>query len=75
MTESSAMAQLDPQAIQRVMRRNNFMFKHQLANHVGISYNRLTEILVNGETKVEEEIVTRLCNGLGCQRVEIVIDE
>ena len=69
------MAKLDPLAVRRLMTRMNFLFKHQLANHVGISYQRLTEILVNGETDVEEEIVSRLCNGLGCTRSEIVIEE
>ena len=68
-------AKLDPEAVRRVMTRANFLFKHQLANHVGISYERLTAIMVNGETDVEEEIVARLCNGLGCVRSEIVIEE
>ena len=57
------------------MTRANFLFKHQLANHVGVSYERLTEIMVNGETDVDEEIVDRLCTGLGCERAEIVIEE
>ena len=69
------MAKLDPVAVRRAMTRANFLFKHQVANHVGISYERLTEIMVNGETEVEEEIVARLCTGLGCARAELVIEE
>lgn len=68
------MANLDSKAIKRVMLRRNYLFKHQIVNLVGISYERLTQILVGNETDVEEEIVTRLCNGLDCQRSEIVIE-
>ena len=65
---------VDPEAIKKGMLRQNYLFKHQVANLVGISYDRLTQILVGNETEVEEEIVTRLCNGLNCERSEIVID-
>lgn len=65
---------VDTEAIKKVMLRQNYLFKHQVANLVGISYDRLTQILVGNETEVEEEIVTRLCNGLNCERSEIVID-
>ncbi len=68
------MAILDAQAIKSVMLRQNYLFKHQVVNLVGISYERLTKILVGNETEVEEEIVTRLCNGLNCERSEIVIE-
>jgi DNA-binding Xre family transcriptional regulator len=68
------MANLDAQAIKSVMLRQNYLFKHQVANLVGISYERLTRILVGNETEVEEEIVTRLCNGLDCERSEIVTE-
>lgn len=68
------MANLDSKAIKRVMLRRNYLFKHQIVNLVGISYERLTQILVGNETDVEEEIVTRLCHGLDCQRSEIVIE-
>ena len=68
------MANLDPDAIKSVMMRRNYLFKHQVANLVGISYERLTRILVGNETEVEEEIVTRLCAGLECDRAEIVSD-
>ena len=67
-------ANLDSKAIKRVMLRRNYLFKHQIVNLVGISYERLTQILVGNETDVEEEIVTRLRNGLDCQRSEIVIE-
>lgn len=69
------MANLDAKAIKNVMLRQNYLFKHQVANLVGISYERLTRILVDNETEVEEEIVTRLCNGLNCQRSEIVNED
>ena len=57
------------------MRRRNFLFKHQLANLVGISYERLTAIIAHRENEVDEEIVARLCSGLGCPREEIVTDD
>ena len=63
---------LDATALQRLMMRRNFLFKHQLANQAGISYDRLTAILVGGETEVEEEIVARLCAGLDCEASEIL---
>ncbi len=68
------MAKVDSRAIKSVMLSRNYLFKHQIANLVGISYERLTRILVGNETEVEEEIVTRLCNGLDCQRSEIVTE-
>jgi DNA-binding Xre family transcriptional regulator len=68
------MTKLDVEAIRGVMLRRNYLFKHQVANLVGISYDRLTQILVGNESEVEEEIVTRLCNGLACERSEIVVD-
>ena len=66
------MPRLDLNALERVMRRRNFLFKHQLANLVGISYERLTRIIVHGESDVDEEIVARLCSGLGCKREDII---
>ena len=63
---------LDLNALERVMRQRNFLFKHQLANLVGISYERLTAIIASRESDVDEEIVARLCSGLGCTREEIV---
>ncbi len=70
----AGMAKLNVEAIRSVMLRRNYLFKHQVANLVGISYHRLTQILVDNESEVEEEIVTRLCTGLACERSEIVID-
>lgn len=66
------MPRLSVPALQRQMMRRNFLFKHQLANQVGISYDRLTAILVGGETEVEEEVVARLCAGLDCEASEIL---
>ena len=67
------MPQLDLKALERVLTRQNFLFKHQIANLVGISYERLTQIIAERQDQVEEEVVTRLCNGLGCRRDEIVL--
>ncbi len=69
------MPRLDLNALERIMLRRNFLFKHQLANLVGISYERLIAIIANHQSEVEEEIVTRLCSGLGCKRAEIVADD
>ena len=66
------MPRLDAAALQRLMMRRNFLFKFQVANQVGISYARLTAILVDGETEVEEELVARLCAGLDCEASEIL---
>ncbi len=57
------------------MMARNFLFKFQLANAVGLSYERLTAIVVNGENEVEEEEVSKLCSGLGCERSDIVTGE
>jgi DNA-binding Xre family transcriptional regulator len=67
------MPHINLKALERVMLRQNALFKHQIVNQVGISYERLTAIIANHENEVEEEIVKRLCNGLGCKREEIVI--
>jgi DNA-binding Xre family transcriptional regulator len=63
---------IDVKALQRVMTQQNYLFKHQLANLVGISYDRLTQIMVNGDNDVEEDIVRRLCIGLECEPGDIV---
>ena len=69
------MPNLDVKALQRIMLERNFLFKHQLANLVGLSYDRLTDIIVNNESEVEEEVVARLCSGLGCERSDIVVGD
>lgn len=69
------MARLDLEALQRVMRRRNMLFKHQMANLVGISYDRLSELFGNPEEEVEEDIIERLCVGLGCERGEITVGD
>ena len=69
------MPRIDVKALQRIMMARNFLFKFQLANAVGLSYERLTAIVVNGENEVEEEEVSRLCSGLGCDRSDIVAGE
>jgi DNA-binding Xre family transcriptional regulator len=69
------MPRVNARALQTVMLRRNYLFKHQLANLVGISYDRLTAILADGETEVEDEIVARLCAGLDCEPAEILEPE
>lgn len=63
---------LDVRALQRVMTQRNYLFKHQLANLVGISYDRLTDMMVNGETDVDDDTIRRLCLGLECKPDDIV---
>ena len=69
------MAVLDVRALQRMMTRRNYLFKHQLANLVGLSYERLTQIIAHGDAEVEEDIVRRLCTGLECERADIVAQD
>lgn len=69
------MPRLDIKALEQVMLRRNFLFKHQIANLVGISYGRLTEIIADSENDVEEDIVARLCAGLECRREDIVAQD
>lgn len=69
------MPRLDIKALEQVMLRRNFLFKHQIANLVGISYGRLTEIIADSENDVEEDIVARLCAGLECSREDIVAED
>ncbi len=57
------------------MTRRNYLFKHQLANLVGLSYARLTQIIADGDAEVDEDVVRRLCNGLECERADIVAPE
>ena len=69
------MPRLDLKALKGIMLRQNYLFKHQLMNLVGISYERLTKVIADGDDLVEEEFVSKLCNGLGCERSEIVIGD
>ena len=41
---------------------------------MGINYDGLTQILVDNELEVEEDIIMRLCSGLDCEGSEIVAD-
>ena len=66
---------LDIRALQRVMTLRNVLFKHQLANLVGISYGRLTQIIANGESDVEQDILDRLCTGLDCEPGDILTQD
>ena len=69
------MPRLHLKALQAIMLGKQVLFKHQLMNLVGISYEQLTAIITEGRDEVGEAFVTRLCNGLGCQRSEIVTAE
>lgn len=63
---------VDVVALQRAMTRRNYLFKHQLANLVGMSYDRLTEIMVNGQTDIDADTLRRLCLGLDCEPADII---
>lgn len=65
------MPTLDISALQVQMTRRNVLFKHQLANLVGISYERLTQIIAAGEAEVDDDTVRRLCSGLECEPADI----
>ena len=71
-TSLDDMTRIDPRAMQKMMVRKNFLFKHQMANGLGISYERLTAILVNGEDDVEEELIARICEFLECERQDLL---
>jgi DNA-binding Xre family transcriptional regulator len=68
------MPQLDIRALQGLMTRRNVLFKHQLANLVGLSYERLTQIIANGDADVDEDTLRKLCSGLDCERDDILAD-
>ena len=57
------------------MVRQRFLFKHQLMNLVGMSYDELTRVISDGNDLVDEEFVAKLCTGLGCERSEITSEE
>ena len=57
------------------MLRQRFLFKHQLMNLVGISYDELTRVIADGNDLVDEEFLNKLCTGLGCERSEITSEE
>lgn len=69
------MPRLDARAVQALMRRRGFLFKHQFVNQAGLSYDRLTEILVDDVCDVEDDIVARLCAGLDCEPTDILISD
>ena len=68
------MPQLDIRALQGLMTRRNVLFKHQLANLVGLSYERLTQIIANGDADVDEDTLRKLCSGLDCEPDDILAD-
>ena len=66
------MPRLDVTAVQAQMTRRNVLFKHQLANLVGISYERLTDLLTRQQAEVDDDTVRRLCAGLECEAEDIL---
>ena len=68
------MPQLDIRALQGLMTRRNVLFKHQLANLVGLSYERLTQIIANGDADVDEDTLRKLCSGLDCERSDLLAE-
>ncbi|MFH1569130.1 MAG: helix-turn-helix transcriptional regulator [Gemmatimonadota bacterium] len=69
------MPRLNAEALLRAMRRRNVLFKHQLANAAGISYDRLAELFAHPEREVDEDTVARLSGALGCEPGEITSRE
>ncbi len=68
------MPRLDIVAVRDLMTRRNLLFKHQMANLVGISYERLTQIIADGDADVDDDTVRRLCLGLECEPDDILAD-
>ena len=67
------MPRLDVPALQTMMTRRNVLFKHQLANLVGISYERLAQLMASPGAEVDEQTLRRLCSGLDCEAADLVV--
>ena len=59
-------------ALEKMMRRRNILFKHQLSNLVGVSYIRLGEIMSGDGCEIDEQTLDQLCAGLECERSELI---
>ncbi len=53
-------------ALEKMMRKRNMLFKHQLSNLVGVSYTRLCEVMSGDDPEVDEQILDQLCVVLCC---------
>ena len=61
-------------ALEKMMRKRNMLFKHQLSNLVGVSYTRLCEVMSGDDPEVDEQILDQLCAGLECDRSELICE-
>ena len=62
-------------ALEKMMRRRNMLFKHQLSNLVGVSYTRLGEIMSGDGSEIDEQTLEQLCAGLECDRSELIYEK
>jgi DNA-binding Xre family transcriptional regulator len=69
------MPQINIIALEKMMRRRNMLFKHQLSNLVGVSYTKLGEIMSGSDSEIDEQTLGQLCDGLGCERSELIHEE
>lgn len=69
------MPQINIIALEKMMRRRNMLFKHQLSNLVGVSYTKLGEIMSGSDSEIDEQMLRQLCDGLGCDRSELIHEE
>lgn len=53
------------------MTRRNILFKHQLANSAGISYEVLREAAENPDREVAQDLLDRLARALDCPVEEL----
>ncbi|NKB66576.1 MAG: helix-turn-helix domain-containing protein [Candidatus Latescibacteria bacterium] len=65
------MPRLRPAALSRWMTRRNILFKHQLANSAGISYEVLREAAENPDREVAQDLLDRLARALDCPVEEL----
>ena len=69
------MPQINTIALEKMMRRRNMLFKHQLSNLVGVSYTKLGEIMSGSDSEIDEQTLRQLCDGLECARSELINEE
>ena len=66
------MPRLRPAALNQWMIRRNILFKHQLANMAGISYELLREAAENPEREVDQNLLERLSRALDCPLEDLI---
>ena len=68
------MPNINSVALEKMMRKRNMLFKHQLSNLVGISYTRLCEVMSGDDSEVDDQMLDQLCAGLECDRSELICE-